>query len=385
MPYLAVNQVDDFLESVKHKYVLKKWKDISMNLQEYLFASRLFSKAGPDEMEGDLVTWRLQVAYNDTFTFTGLYADDVTKRQDLLTHGSMSWSMNTSNYTYDTKEKVFRTGPVEIIDYMLTLEHSMYNSYFSGMEKAMFGPGPTSPTQSKPPPTSLLWWIQPYSTSTTSPTGGNGANTGNYVLPTGATSGFWGMDPYGFSGVGTGGISRVSYSGWRNRVGQYTTFSEDDAVDTIIECMDKCGFKNAHKYPDLANSERPKYELLTTYATVKKARKLLQIGNDNIRNALDTWKIDAPMVRSAPMIWVPAWSNQEFGVPRTDGIVLGVDWSTFHYYSAAGLRQVRNAVYQDKDKHSVRWQTMDDSGQLVCYDCRRNFAVNSTATVTEQD
>ena len=385
MPYLAPNQVDDFLESVKHKYIVKRWKDISMPLQEYMFASRLFSKAEPDTMEGDLVTWRLQIANNDTFTFTGLYADDVTKRQDLLTHGNMGWSMSTANYTYDTKEKVFRTSPVEIIDYMLTLEHSMNNSYFKGMELAMMSAGPTSPTQTKPPPTSLLWWIQPYSTSRDNALGTNGYNTTGYTLPTGTTSGFYGMNAYGFDSVGTGGIDRKAVSGWRNRVGQYTSFTEDDAVDTIIECIDKCNFHNAHSYPDLSGNKRPTYELLTTYATVKKARKLLQAGNDNIRNALDTWKIDAPMLRNSPMIWVPAWSNQDFGTARTDGLVMGVDWSTFHWYSAAGLRRVRNPPYQDKDKHSVRWVTMDDSGQLVCLDCRRNFAVTCTATVTEQN
>ena len=52
---------------------------------------------------------------------------------------------------------------------------------------------------------------------------------------------------------------------------------------------------------------------------------MLQSGNDNIRNAMDTWKIDAPMVRGMPIHWIPAWSNLEFGLAGNDGLFMGVD------------------------------------------------------------
>ena len=380
MGYLNLNQVDDFVQSVTPRYERKRWKDISMPLQEYMFASRLFSKAAPDTMDGTNVTWRLQIANNDTFTSTGLFQDDVSKRGDLLTHGQMGWSMTTTNFIWDIKEIVFKTSLVEVIDYLRTLEHSLYNAYFKGMELAMMGSGPTSPTDQRPLPTSLLWWIQPYNTAS-----GYGNNASAYQLASGQTSSFLGMNPYGFDSVGTGGVDRKLYSGWRNRVGQYATFSDDDCVDTIIECMDKCNFKNANAYPDLTGDGRPKYELLTTYSRVKAARKLLAAGNDDIRSALDTWKIDVPMLRNAPMHWIPAWSNQDFGLARTDGIILGVDWSSFHWYSASGMRMVKRKPYQDPNKHDTRWQVLDDSGQLVCFDCRRNFAVTSTTAVTEQN
>jgi len=384
MPYLALNEVDDFLETNHEKFVVKEWTDVSMNLQEYLFASRLFSKAaGPDEMEGPYCSWRVQIANNETFEHIGLYADNKTKRSDLMTHGKMGWSVSAANYTYDIMEPEFSGSLTQIVDYMLVLEHSLYNAYFAGMERDMFGMGPTSPTQESPPPCSLLWWIQPYSTSHATD-GGNGANVSSYVFATGSTSDFLGMDPYGFDSVGTGSIPRTTYANWRNRVGQYTVFSEDDAVDTIIDCVDQCNFKNAHSYPALTAS-RPNYELLTTRSVVKKARKLLQAGNDNIRNALDTWKIDAPMIRGCPLIRVPAWSNQDFGVARTDGIILGVDWSSFHYYSNSGRRMVKRPIFQGEGQRNVRWQYLDDSGQLVCYDSRRNFAVTSSVAITESN
>ncbi len=379
MGYLALDEVDDFLEANHEKFIRKEWTDVSMNLQNYYFASRLFNKAGAEEMEGPECSWRLQIANNKTFRHSGLYADNVTSRVNLLTHANIGWAFSDANYTYDIQEPEFSGSLTQIINYMLVLDHSLYNAYFEGMELDMFGVGPTSPTQDEPPPCSLLWWITPYKTDA-----GYGNESATYQLASGSTSDFLGMDPYGFSSVGTAGVKRTDYSGWRNRVGQYTVFSEDDAVDTIIECIDKCNFKAAHSYPSLSDN-RPNYELLTTYSVVAKARKLLQAGNDNIRNALDTWKIDAPMIRNCPLIHIPAWWNQDSGDTRTDGIVLGVDWSTFHYYSKAGRRMVRRPIFQDPNKRNVRWQYLDDTGQLICYDCRRNFAVTCTATVTEQN
>jgi len=373
MPYLNIDQVDDFVEAVLKKYIKPDWKDISMPLQKFWFAERLFSKAAADEMEGPQVEWKLQINNPENFKVTGLYADDTTSRVNLLTHGNMKWSQNTTNYTYDITEQVFRSGKTQILNYLDVQEHAMYNDYFKGMELLMMGGGPTSPTQAPTPPSSLLWWIQPY-VSGTSPT----------TLTVGGTSNnFGGMDPTGFSAVGTGGISCTTYSGWRNRCGVYSVFEQDDAIDTIVECMDKCQFMPAHAYSELVPG-KPQWELLTTYSRLKLGRRLAQTGNDDLGSDVAKYK-DTVLIRGTPLVWIPAWSNQTFGAARTDGVVLGVNWSTFKYYFAAGLRQVKRPAYQDKDKHNVRWRVMDDSGQIVCFDRRQNFNVTCTATVTEQD
>jgi hypothetical protein len=293
----------------------------------------------------------------------------------------MFWSFMTVNYTYDLKEDVFNGSKVRIINYLDVLEHSMYNSFFQGMERLMFGPGPTSPTQQQPPPASLLWWIQPYTA------------TAGYTLPTGTTSGFVGLDPSGFSGVGPGGIPSTQYMGWRNRAGMYQQFTEDDAIDTIIECMDKCVFRPAQSYSEMAPNSNPKWELLTTYSRVKMARKIAQTSNDNLKGNLAEWKDkDVVTIRGCPLIWIPAWSNQEFGLAQTNGPVLGVNWNTWQFYTKSSLNMAKTPPYRDKDKHTVRWRVMDHSGQIVCKDRRANFIVTSgspstgsTITVQESD
>ena len=381
MPYLALNDIDDFLETVKPKYIVNQWKDISMRLQEYYFASRLFSKAAPDSQESDHVEWRVQVANNDTFKFTGLFADDATVRTNLVTHAKMGWSLSTANYIYDINENIFRTSAVKIIDYMRMLEHSMYNSYFEGMEKAMFTGGPTSPTQAEPPPASILWWLQSYNNNSSSLS----TAYGSALTAGSASSNFLGMDPPGFESVGTGSLSRATNAGWRNRCGVYTVVSQDDLIDTALECLRKCRFKPAHAYAELTPGDRPKWECLTTYSRIKEFDRILASNNDNIRGDVATYKTGIPMIMGIPIEYVPAWSNQDFGAARTDGVFVGINWNTFKWYSAAGRRMVRRPPWQDPHKSDVRWVKISDSGQLVCEDPRQNFVLTCTATVTEQN
>jgi len=385
MPYLGVADVDDFLATVLSKEIKLTWQDISMELQDYVFASRLFSKAKPDEMAGDMLKWRIQIANNETFKFTGQFADDTTVRQNLMTHGSIGWSQSTANYVYDITDSEFRKSYVEIVKYMDVLEHSLYNAYFKGMELAMMGNGPTSPTQETPPPCSLTWWIQPYSTSHTDGlSNGNGQNTGAYALGTGVTNDFLGMDPYGFSAVGTGNVLSTTHKGWRNRVGVYSVFDHNDAVKTIVECLDKCDFKAPRTYAATVPEDRPKWEMLTTYSRIQLGRDMLQAGNDNIKSDLATY-MDTVLIRGIPLRNVPAWNNQDFGAARTDGLVLGVNWANFKYYSATGLRMELRPPHMIPGKHTGRMRCLDDSGQVVCLNKRTNFAVTSSVAITEHN
>ena len=361
--YINISNVDDFLEESKHMYVYDKWSDISISLQEVYFASRLFNQAGPEEQGGDLCTWKVQYDFNDNFATTGLFDPDVSTRKDTLTHAQIGWSFTKTNVKYDIREFKYNEGEVQIISAMKKLEHDMYNSYFIGMEKLLFGNGPTSNNQQKPGPTSLLWWFVPYNAASGGPN-----VSAPFTLPTNTLSGFYGANPPGFSN--TAAIDRTTYQMWRHRVGTYQSVIANDFVNRVIEAVEKTKFKAAHPY-----------------SVWQKCNDLLQSGNDNIRNAMDTWKIDAPMIRGMPIHWIPAWSNLEFGLQRSDGLFMGVDWSTMKYSSKAGLRQVRSEPMVDKECHMARVVFLDDSGQLYCEEPRRNFSLNlaSPLTVQEED
>lgn len=355
---LGVEQIDDFAHSFHQNFPEGKWQDISLPLQKYYFASRLFDQAKKAEMVGQMCKWKLEVRHADNFQVVGLYHKDSSSRVNVLDEGEMKWGMTTTNYHYDIDEEVFSQGARPIVNYLTLQEGGMMKSFFEGMEDLMFGDGPTSPTQSPFPPTSLLWWITES-----------------------ATEGFNGTEPSGFESVGVGGVSTDDYEQWKNRTYAYTDISRNDFVEKTINSMDMCTFTPPIARPDIAPS-RPNWELLTTHSRVAEARKLLQLGNDNIGNDLAA-RSDTVYIRGVPMVWVPAWTNSSSVNARTDGIVLGVNWSTFKWYYRSGRSQRKRKAFQHPEMSNVRIRSMDDAGQIVCFNRRANFRGYCTETVTE--
>lgn len=377
MAAINLQAMDDFMATNIAKYERNDWQDISLPLQEFLFAEKLFGKGKPAEQNGSQVIWDVQYDYEDNFAVTAPYDPDVSSRKDTMTQGKMFWSFVKDNYQYDYREDIFNQKPEAIVRWIDVKEHGLDNSFFAGMEKLMFGPGPSSITQEKPPPASLQWWLPAYNTAS-----GQANNNTALQLGTGVTSDFLGGDPPGFSAVGTGGIVSLNFPGWRHRVGQYTVFSEDDAIDTILECMDRCNFTPAKSYPQLTSEVNARWDLLTTYSRLKIARRIAASQNDNLRGELAKWK-DSVMIRGVPMRWVPAWTNQSFGVARSDGPVMGIDWNAVKIWNKSSLNMVKSPPERDKDNHLGRWRFLDHSMQITMYTRRTSFVVTSSSTVTE--
>ena len=381
MAGINLQAMDDFMATTLAKYERVKWQDISMQLQHYFFAEKLFGKAEPDEMNGSQVVWDVQYDYESNFAVTAPHDPDVSNRKDTMTQGKMFWSFMKDNYQYDYREEIFQQKPEAIVRWVDVKEHGLDNSFFSGMEKLMMGTGPTSQTQEKPPPASLQWWFPAYNATTLSSTYSGITDT---IAAKTTTNDFIGVDPPGFSAVGTGGISSALYPGWRHRVGQYNVFSEDDAVDTIIECMDKCEFTPAKAYAQLASEVSPKWDLLCPYSRLKLARKIAQSNNDNLRGELAKWK-DTVLIRGVPLRWVPAWTNQSFGTALTDGTVMGVDWGAAKVWHKSSLNMTKSPPERDPFNHLGRWRFLDHSTQITFKTRRTSFRVTSSTSVTESN
>ncbi len=355
---LGIEQLDDFIHAYLVEYIMGEWQDISMPLQEYYFASRLFDQAKKYTISHTHCRWKLEVDYTDNFQVVGLYHRDSSGRVNVLDEGRMQWAMTTTNYHYDIDEEVFGQGSKQIVDYIKQREGGLMKSFFAGMEDIMFGTGPTSSSQSPFPPTSLLWWLQDDSS-----TGFNGGN------------------PSGFSD-GAGNIDVADYPAWSNRTFAYTDVSRDDFVEKTINSMDLCEFKPPISRPDIVDQQRPNWELLTTHSRVALARRLLQLGNDNIGDDLAAHSGNV-YIRGVPMTWVPAWTNSASINARTDGPILGVNWKTFRWYYQAGRNMRKRKPYQHPEMSNVRVRKMDDSGQIICFNRRGNFRGYSTVDVTE--
>ena len=368
---LGIEQIDDFVSGIHQKFAGEDRlaaQDISLPLQEYKYASRLFSgNLKKDTMSTSQAKWKVKVDTNDNFAVVGLYHRDSSTRVNVLSEGELKWGLTTNNYHYDIDEEIFRTGGRQIYDYLESLEQDLVTSFYTGMEDLMFGPGPSSPTQSPFPPVSLLWWI----TSTDDSTTENNSEEG-----------FDGYEPLGWGSNGVGGIAATTYPQWRNRTFPYTNVDREDFVEKTINSMDLCQFQPPVKRPDIVDQKRHDWELLTTHSRLAASRRLLQLGNDNIGDDMAAHS-GVVSVRGVPMTWIPAWTNSASANARTDGVVLGVNWASFKCYYAQGRMMRKRKAFQHPDMSNVRVRAMDDSVQLVCFNRRANFRGWSTSTVTE--
>ncbi len=362
---LGIEQLDDFVASYLQKFPMGKWQDISLPLQEYMYASRIFDSASKRAMSTSVAKWKLKVANNDNFQVVGLYNRDVSSRVNVLQEGTLKWGMTTVNYHYDLDEETFSQGADAIVDYLELQEQGMMQDFFAGIEDVMFGAGPSSSAVSPFPPVSLLYWI---------------TSTSDSVTENNATEGFNGDAPVGWSDVG--GVDPATYAQWKNRTFPYTKVDRNDFVEKTIRSMDLCSFKPPVQRSDIKPEGNHRWELLTTYSRLSQGRQLLQLGNDSIGNDMAAHSGDV-FIRGVPMRWVPAWTNENSVNKRTDGVILGVDWNTFDWYVAGGRSMRKKKPFQHKDMSNVRVRNMDDSGQLVCYNRRANFRGYSTETVTE--
>jgi len=368
---LGIEQIDDFVAGIHQSYAGEDRlaaQDISLKLQEYKYASRLFSgNLQKDTMSTSQCKWKVKVDTNDNFQVVGLYHRDSSSRVNVLAEGSLQWGLTTNNYHYDIDEEIFRTGGRQIYDYIGSLETDLLTSFYTGMEDLMFGGGPASPTQSPFPPVSLLWWI----TSTNDSTTENNSSTG-----------FDGYEPVGWGSNGVGGISCTTYDQWRNRTFSYTNVDRADFVEKTINSMDLCQFMPPVQRPDIVDQKRHDWELLTTHSRLAASRQLLQLGNDNIGDDMAAHS-GTVYIRGVPLNWIPAWTNLSSANVRTDGIILGVNWATFKAYYAEGRMMRKRKAFQHPEMSNVRVRCMDDSVQIVCFNRRGNFRGYCTATVTE--
>jgi hypothetical protein len=368
---LSIEQIDDFVASIHQKFAGEDRlaaQDLSLPLQDYKYASRLFSgNLKKDTMSTSECKWKVKVNTNDNFQTVGLYHRDSSTRVNTLDQGEMKWALTTNNYHYDIDEEIFRTGGRQIYDYIEDLERDLMTSFYTGMEDLVFGPGPTGPTQSPFSVASLLWWI---------------TATQDSVSENNAAKGFNGFEPVGWQNNGVGGISCRDYPQWRNRTFPYTQISRSDFVEEVITSMDLCSFTPPVQRPDIVDQKRMDWELLTTYSVLARLRQLLQLGNDNIGEDVAKYSGNV-YVRGVPLNWVPAWTNAASVNQRTDGVILGVNWSTFRAYYAAGRQMRKRKAFQHPEMSNVRVRCMDDSVQMVCFNRRANFRGYCTQAVTE--
>jgi hypothetical protein len=343
------DQLDDFVTLTLDRFKKKNWVDISLDLQEYIFASRAFKKNKSPEAGGVRLNWKVQVTNTGTFKDSELYGVDTTGVKDLMKTATQEWSKQTVNFKYDIDEDVFQSDAETIIKELGVRNHSMYNDFFEGMEERMWT-SPASSTESPRRPSGIPFWLQQ---STTAAFGFNGGNP---------ASGF---------ADGVAGINSDTYPNWSNGTFTYVTVSDDDLLDKWAEACEKCYFKAPHSFNQL-DKGMSNWEFYTVYSVYNSLQKLLRASNDNLGNDLGRFR-GAVVFKGNLVSWVPALTNSTSAAVDANNPIYGIDWSTVEYCFQKNRNMIRHKPIESPGQHTVREVHMDNWGNFKCTNRRRNF------------
>lgn len=343
MAVLLPDQLDDFVNLTLKNFKRKRWVDLSLDYQDYIFASKMFSNKGKDpEKGGSHLNWKVQLTNTGTMRDSELYDIDQTAVTDLTSEAEIPWSKQTVNFSYDVDEDVMQTDRETIISEIKIREHAMYNDFFDGMEERLWG-FPASTTSSPRPPSGVPYWIVKN-----------------------ATEGFNGGAPSGHTLVGN--LSPTTYANWRNYTFAATDVSRDDFIEKAIKACEFTKFKAPRKYAELGGQgTESDWGFYTTYRLLQQLEKYLQSSNDNL--GVDIAKYAGQvMLKGNGVTWVPYLETND-----TQDPFYGINWKVFQYFFRKGRHMLRQPPDKKYGQHTVRVVHMDNWGNFACYNRRRCF------------
>ena len=336
---LLPHNLSDMVELTLKRYRKKKWVDLSLDLTEYFAMGSLFRAKRIKEGGGTKINWKIQTDNTETARTTELFDTDSTEVKDLVTAAEMPWALMTVNWSYDEREPLFNSGFEQLVDEIKVREHAAYNDLCELMETHLWGAGPTSSTQRRPPPSSIPWWC-----------------------PTNATAGFNGGNPGSWSD--TAGIDADTVTAWNNYTNSYSQVIRSDFVKKLRLMGHKTRFKPPHQFAQL-DSGGPNLTYCTTWTVTEELDELTESRNENLGADLSKYQ-GATVFKGAPIIPIPYLDDN-----TTNDPIYQIDWRVFRPVVKTGLDMKRHKPEKKDNAHNTFVVHIDHSQQYICYNRRR--------------
>lgn len=331
--------IDDFVELTLNKFERHKWTDISLEHQEYI-ASSFITEKKIQERGGPQIEFKVKTKNTGNARNTGLFARDVTKREQVMVPGKVPWAQQTTNFSYDIYEDMFQSDRETIIRELKVLEHDALSDMAELNEENLWS-APTGTTDTRP--MGIPFWIQKAT----------------------AAAGFNGGNPTGFTG-GCAGIDSTTYTRWKNYTFNYTKVTPDDLVDKLKRALAFTHFMAPVPHPELGYGKSD-YCIFTTYRIQSPLERLAESRNDNLGPDVAKY-LNQVVVGGAPVKWVPYLEANDTSDP-----LYGVNWQVFRPYVKRGVDMRRNPPKIGADQHSVREVHYDNFCQYIALNRRRLF------------
>jgi hypothetical protein len=271
-----------------------------------------------------------------------MFAQDVTKVEDVTTQGNVPWAKQSTNYSYDIDEDLFQSDRETIIRELQLREHDALSDLAELNETNLWS-APSSSADTVP--MGIPFWLQK-----------------NISTPEGA---FNGGNPDGFT-AGCAGISSTTYPRFRNWTFKYTNVSTDDMVRKVKKSLAFTNFRAPVPHPELGYGKSD-YAIFTTYRVQEPLERLAESRNDNLGSDVAKY-LNAVTIGGTPVKWVPYLEANDTSDP-----LYGINWKVFRPYCKKGATMRRSKPKQAPLQHTVRNVFIDNWMNFICVNRRACF------------
>jgi hypothetical protein len=339
---LTPDQVDDFVNLTLPLFKTYKWTDISLEHPEYI-SSTLIDEKKVVEIGGPKISFRVKTRNTGNARNTGMFAQDVTRVEDVTISAEVPWAMQTTNFSYDIYEDIFQSDRETIIRELQIRDHDAMSDMAELNEENLWS-APTSPSDTRP--MGIPFWLQ--KDAVTAPEGG-----------------FNGGNPSGFP-QGCAGVSSTTYPRWRNWTFGYTSITTDDLVRKVKKALAFTNFVAPVPHPELGYGESD-YQIFTTYRVAEPLERLAETRNDNLGRDLARF-MNTVTIGGVPVRWVPYLEANDTSDP-----LYGVNWKVFRPFVKRDANMRRNPPKVAARQHTVREVHIDNWMNYICYNRRLCF------------
>lgn len=343
MPLLAT-QLTDLVATTQRNLGKPNFTEIATDLQKHTALPSLMNKNRVVLTSGYGVQWDVMVNHSGSAANVGLGAPDDVRFVDTMVQAQADWRNTTANYPIIGQEIDMNREPARIVDLIRERRIACMIAMAELMENNFWGP-----------PVALSDTVTPW-----------GINT---WIVKGASEGFNGGAPSGYTTIG---LNPTTYPRWKNWTNQYTSISKDDLIRKLRKAATFCNFMPAVENIPTFNTGND-WKFYTNYAVVSGLEEILESQNENL--GTDVASMDGKVLfRRSPLEWVPKLEAD------TTNPVYGINWGDFKTYVLSGwwMKETNVPIYPGQ--HTVSAHFIDCTYQWIMKNRRSQFVLATGTT-----
>lgn len=347
---LSPEKLADFVELTLNEFAYNKWTDLSLELPEYM-AMQFIKRNKVEYVGGTEAQWQIKTKNSGNARRTGMFAQDVTNIEDVMTSAKIPLRMQTTNFSYSIYEEGFQADDYRTIVRLLKVrEHDALSDMAELLEEELWGL-PATPDENRC--FGIPYWIQK------DPGTSGATNSGDYTANV----------PSGHTAVGIAGLNPATQARWRNWAFGWEQITRDDFVLKFKRALRYTKFMAPVPFPSTDSGSR-RHEAFSTLKVVEGLEALAEDRNDN--HGPDV----ARYMNEVTVAGVPV--KHVFHLTETDTTdpVYGIDHAKFQPVCKSDCEMKRHPPKDAPHQHDTKTVHYDNWMNFKCVD-RRGLFVGS--------